>query len=144
MKNSIIEIRVTELCTKAKLRPTVAMTNAGVGKEFFRNLREGRTPSAEKIEKLADYFNVTTDFILGRSDNPRKTDLTKNQPERPIFRELIEIVENLNDLELNKVTEYAQLLQIKRLHDFSSNVDSDIVTPEMHISSFLKSECKNG
>lgn len=29
------------------------------------------TPSGDKIEKVADYFNVSTDYILGRTDNPR-------------------------------------------------------------------------
>ena len=29
------------------------------------------TPSGDKIEKVADYFNVSTDYLLGRTDNPR-------------------------------------------------------------------------
>ena len=29
------------------------------------------TPSGDKIEKIADYFNVSTDYLLGRTDNPR-------------------------------------------------------------------------
>ena len=29
------------------------------------------TPSSDKIEKVADYFNVSTDYLLGRTDNPR-------------------------------------------------------------------------
>ncbi|WP_161979799.1 helix-turn-helix domain-containing protein [Streptococcus sp. S784/96/1] len=29
------------------------------------------TPSGDKIEKVADYFNVSTDYLLNRTDNPR-------------------------------------------------------------------------
>ena len=29
-----------------------------------------RTPSADKLQKVADYFNVSTDYLLGRTDNP--------------------------------------------------------------------------
>lgn len=29
-----------------------------------------RTPAAEKLVQLADYFNTTTDYILGRTDKP--------------------------------------------------------------------------
>lgn len=29
-----------------------------------------RTPGAEKLVQLADYFNTTTDYILGRTDKP--------------------------------------------------------------------------
>lgn len=31
---------------------------------------ETSTPSCDKIEKIADYFNVSTDYLLGRTDNP--------------------------------------------------------------------------
>lgn len=29
------------------------------------------TPSGDKIEKVADYFNVSTDYLLNRTDNPK-------------------------------------------------------------------------
>lgn len=29
-------------------------------------------PSADKIQKVADYFDVSTDYLLGRTDNPRR------------------------------------------------------------------------
>lgn len=29
-----------------------------------------RTPSADKLQKVADYFNVSVDYLLGRTDNP--------------------------------------------------------------------------
>lgn len=37
--------------------------------------------SSDKIEKVADYFNVTTDYLLGRASdpNPANNDMTKNQ-----------------------------------------------------------------
>lgn len=28
-------------------------------------------PSVEKLEAVADYFNVTTDYLLGRTDSPQ-------------------------------------------------------------------------
>ncbi len=28
-------------------------------------------PNAERIAEIADYFNVSTDYLLGRTDNPR-------------------------------------------------------------------------
>mgnify|MGYP002150816533 CR=1 FL=1 len=31
---------------------------------------DSSTPSGDKIEKVADYFNVSTDYLLGRTDNP--------------------------------------------------------------------------
>jgi transcriptional regulator with XRE-family HTH domain len=39
-----------------------------VGKNFAVRIREGKVPSVERIQKLAEYFNVTTDFLLGNTD----------------------------------------------------------------------------
>jgi raw score 17.76 len=35
---------------------------------------DSSTPSGDKIEKVADYFNVSTDFLLGRTENPSIAD----------------------------------------------------------------------
>ena len=62
----IIITRVTELAEAKGEKPTTSMKAAGVGKNFFYNIRErGATPSIEKINKLATYFGVSTDYILG-------------------------------------------------------------------------------
>lgn len=33
--------------------------------------RGNRHPDYDTLQKLADYYEVTTDYLLGRSDNPR-------------------------------------------------------------------------
>mgnify|MGYP000929801293 CR=1 FL=1 len=40
---------------------------------------DSSTPSGDKIEKVADYFNVSTDYLLGRTDNPKIAD-EQNDP----------------------------------------------------------------
>lgn len=30
-----------------------------------------RTPAAEKLVQIADYFNVSVDYLLGRTNNPK-------------------------------------------------------------------------
>jgi hypothetical protein len=68
--NDIIIDRVTELAKSKGESPTTSMKAAGVGKDFFYNLRKHPNPSIVKIEKLAVYFNVTTDYLLGRTHHP--------------------------------------------------------------------------
>lgn len=43
----------------------------GLGKNYIYSLKNKKTPSVEHIAKIADYFNVSTDYLLGRTDNPR-------------------------------------------------------------------------
>lgn len=35
---------------------------------------EKKQPSADKLEKVANYFNVSTDYLLGRTDDPAPPD----------------------------------------------------------------------
>ncbi|MCD4923439.1 helix-turn-helix transcriptional regulator [Enterococcus faecalis] len=44
---------------------------------YFYSLKSGKQPSAEKLKELADYFNVSVDYLLGRTENPNPVD--KNQ-----------------------------------------------------------------
>lgn len=32
------------------------------------------TPNVERVSKIADYFNVSTDYLLGRTENPKIAD----------------------------------------------------------------------
>lgn len=49
----------------------------GYSENYFYSLKSGKQPSAEKLKELADYFNVSVDYLLGRTENPNPID--KNQ-----------------------------------------------------------------
>nr|WP_308545388.1 XRE family transcriptional regulator [uncultured Lachnoclostridium sp.] len=36
---------------------------------YFYTLKNGKQPSAEKLNEIADYFGVSVDYLLGRTDN---------------------------------------------------------------------------
>jgi len=80
MYEIVIE-RVSSLANQKGEAPTVSMKAAGVGKDFFYNLNNNKKPSIDKIEKLAEYFGVTTDYILGRTHAP-SVELIPADPEK--------------------------------------------------------------
>ena len=41
----------------------------GYSENYFYSLKSGKQPSAEKLAEIADYFNVSVDYLLGRTDN---------------------------------------------------------------------------
>ena len=46
----------------------------GVARVTYTGYENGtKQPPLDTINKLADFFEVTTDYLLGRSDDPRKT-----------------------------------------------------------------------
>lgn len=78
--------RVKELASKrritiAELERTLKIANGTIGKWDKQN------PSIEPLTKIADYFNVTTDYLLGRNQTPE--DATENET-----KELKNILQN--------------------------------------------------
>ena len=57
-----------------------------------------RTPGIDKIQKVADYFDVSTDYFLGRTEKRRYYDLTEKD-ERDIQKELEKIIEDMGNSE---------------------------------------------
>jgi len=39
-------------------------------KHYVDNLNLGKLPTAATIEKIADYLNISLDYLAGRTDNP--------------------------------------------------------------------------
>lgn len=61
--------RTLELIEKKNISKNKLLTDLKLSKNSFVNWSErGTVPSAETIEKIADYFGVTTDYLLGRTD----------------------------------------------------------------------------
>lgn len=54
------------------------------------------TPGVDKIQKVADYFDVSTDYLLGRTEKRRYYDLTEKD-EKDIAKELELMIEDLKN-----------------------------------------------
>lgn len=62
--------RIKKLAEKKNKTPQQVAEELNFGKNYFYSLNAGKSPSAEKLEQIATYFNVSVDYILGRTDNP--------------------------------------------------------------------------
>lgn len=54
----------TSLCEKKGVTPNRALTDCGISRTSPAKWREGATPRGVTLQKLADYFGVTTDYLL--------------------------------------------------------------------------------
>ena len=90
-----------ELARSLKLSPsTVAMYETGQ-----------RTPDAETIMILADFFNTTTDFLLGRTDNPQPFTGSSLPPFPEKIRLFYDSIHNLSDESLKFLEKQAEYLK---------------------------------
>ena len=56
---------VKELCKAKGVSVNTAVTESGAGARMMDNVKRGSSPSVEKVQKLAQYFGVTTSQLLG-------------------------------------------------------------------------------
>lgn len=64
---SIIHDRVKELCQERKIAISQLEKNVGLGNGTVAKWGKSYTPSAEKVEAIAAFFGVSTDYLLGRT-----------------------------------------------------------------------------
>lgn len=57
--------RIEHLANIKGVSKTKALTDSGAGKDFIANMKKGQTPSVSKLQKIADYFETSVDYLLG-------------------------------------------------------------------------------
>lgn len=73
---------------------------AGVTQTALSNWKTGRsTPTAKTLQKIADYFGVTVDYLMtGKDEKPPEPQLTPRD-KRDIAKDLESIMQKLSDKE---------------------------------------------
>lgn len=61
--------RIKELCKKRGITVSELENRVGFGKNSIYKWKT-QSPKIETLQKVADYFNVSTDYLLGRTDDP--------------------------------------------------------------------------
>ncbi|EME3544407.1 helix-turn-helix transcriptional regulator [Enterococcus faecium] len=84
--------RVKDLAKKRNKNLKQVAEEIGLSENAFYKWKN-QSPKAETLQKVADYFGVTTDYLLGRTDTPQFT--AKN--ERDVQKTLTELKEGLSN-----------------------------------------------
>lgn len=70
MKNK--NLRLKDLRISKKLSQTALAEEIGISQRAISYYESGKdTPSLEILIRIADYFNVSLDYLVGRSDYPK-------------------------------------------------------------------------
>lgn len=81
----------------------------GISPKTYNNYENGNTePDFKTLLKLANYFHVSTDYLLGH-ECPNKLDITSLTAEQ---KKVIEIVQNLNPKNCIRLLAYAEGLSV--------------------------------
>ena len=64
--------RITALTARKGVSVNQMLRESGLSKSLLDNMKRGSMPSADKMAALADYFECSVDYLLGRVDQPRQ------------------------------------------------------------------------
>lgn len=85
---------IKKLCDEQKISINDLEESLGYSKNTLYRLKSQK-PGADKLINIADYFDVSVDYLLGRTDQKRYYDLTEKD-ERDIQKDLEKMIENIN------------------------------------------------
>ncbi|MGP6485035.1 helix-turn-helix domain-containing protein, partial [Streptococcus dysgalactiae] len=62
--------RIKELAKSRGISLGLLEEKLGLSRNSIYTIKN-KKPSAERLQLIADYFHVSTDYLLGRTDNPK-------------------------------------------------------------------------
>jgi len=69
-KNELIINRIKLLCDENNISINKLLQECNLSKSVIDNMKKGSIPTTDKISKIADYFEVSTDYLLCKTDDP--------------------------------------------------------------------------
>lgn len=107
--------KVRELARKKGLSLNQVEEKLGYSKNTLYSLKRQKV-SSERLQQIADYFNVSTDYLLGRTDNPVIAGDTVTTPDGRIvdlsnLRERVVLFDGkpLSDDDVDKIAQIIKL-----------------------------------
>jgi transcriptional regulator with XRE-family HTH domain len=82
--------RLKKLCDEQGISVNKLEERIGLGKNTLYSWKK-KIPTGSNLTKVADYFDVSVDYLLGRTDKKRYYDLTEKD-EREIQKELKKVI----------------------------------------------------
>lgn len=74
MNNAQTSVIIKKLCKKQNISISKMLAETSIRKSLIYDMeKRDYTPSAEILEKIADYLNCSVDYLLGRTDSPNTT-----------------------------------------------------------------------
>ncbi|MCI9086893.1 MAG: helix-turn-helix transcriptional regulator [Clostridia bacterium] len=94
-------LRKSKKITQEKLADIIGVERSSIGK--YESPSKPVIPSTDIQIKLADYFNVTVDYLLGREEKP-------SENSNDLSNKITEMFKRLNDTNQKQALEYLEFL----------------------------------
>lgn len=92
------------LCNEKGISPTTVVTSLNISRGSVTGWKKGTTPNDTTLQKIADYFGVTPEYLLSDYDAEREK----------VAEEVATMMDDLTEDERQDVIKYIDFLKAKR------------------------------
>lgn len=103
------------LCSAKGISPNGVCSELGLSTATATKWKKGAIPRDTTLKKIADYFGVSTSYLLGIVDDPDPialVDPSKKAP--PLIEKIDEAMLDMSEEELEDLNKYIDFLRSKR------------------------------
>lgn len=108
--------RISALCIQKGVTPYRMCKEIGIQGSIVSDLKSGRkkTINIETATKIADFFDVSADYLLGRTDDANPSELILPEELRDVRVAFHGGTDDLTQEEVDKVAEYVRFIRSQR------------------------------
>ena len=104
--------RYIELCNKMGKSPSAVAIEIGLSKTAVNRWKGGGYPTDATASKVASYFNVSVDFMMGLTEETEEKKEQSTESELSIRKkEFIEKIESMSDSQLDRLEKILALVE---------------------------------
>lgn len=100
------------MCIESGTKPNPVAKAIGLSTAICTRWKNGTVPNADILLKISDYFDVSVDYLLGKTDKKNKA-TPEGQPLTDEQEALLNYCSDLSNDDLEKVIDYIELLKLK-------------------------------
>lgn len=102
--------RFYNLCLENNTKPNPVAAKLNISTATVTRWKNGSYPNSLYLEKISEYFNVSTDYLLGKTDVKNEQTTLIEQPVSEEYKKLIELSSTLSEDEIRQVRQYVEFL----------------------------------
>lgn len=105
-----------ELCVKNNVKPNPVAKSLGISSGSVTNWKKGVAPNSTTLKKIADYFGVSVDYLLGKestaqpSEHDELNEYLEEIRTRPEMKMLFSITKNASKEDVEKAVKVIEAM----------------------------------
>lgn len=76
--------RIKAVAKERGISLKVMLEELGLGSNAMSHMRHGKVPASDTLARIADYLSCSTDYLLGRTDDPILHQLDSSSSSSPL------------------------------------------------------------